>query len=491
MKRIISHIILLASMLMAGSAFAQVDRSHAPKADQPKDINLGDLQTITLDNGLDVFLVPKPGYGKFVFSMTINHPSFEEETHPELRSALSDMYYNSGSEHYTKSKRDSIINYFGAKSGVTLNGGFVIGLNENREELMDLYVDELLMPTADEAYIAGYIKKTEEKQAKKREGTTTARVEEKSVYSEVQGALLGSPTVEKTKKALPLVDYDLSKVTVSALNTFHDNRIVAARSTAILMGDFTEKEAVKFLNHYFGDWNAGEELAAEPLKAADAKYLESRQIYVVNKPSAVQSKIGLHWNLQGVRSYDENEMPLLVMNQILGGYTKSYLNQNLREEKGLCYFAMSNISTNAFGGTGFVRTTVRTEKTEIALESIILEMLRLKNRPVLDEDLRTAKNSLIGDYARSLSGTALQRYLSFSMVKNDFNLPDDYLKTYTTRIGQVTVEEVQAIANQCVKPNNCLVFIEGDVENIKKQGLESFGPVTYLDEDGEPYVFGK
>lgn len=487
MKTIKSVLALVLLTLSIVNLSAQVDRTKAPVADVPEDINLGDLKTITLDNGMEVFLVPKPGYGKFVFSMSIDQPTFIAEENPECRSALSNLYYHASTANYTQEEFDSITTFLGAKVAIHNNGGHVIALRENMDQLLTMFTDFLYHPIYDEEAIAEFVAKETEKQKKKLAGDV-----KKNTNSELNSPLnrlKDSLLIDEKENKVPVVseeDKDFSKVTPASVKAFHDTRLVASRTTAILMGDFSEKEARKVLNKYFAQWDAGEPFKQKAENKSNAKFLENRQIFVLENKGAVQSKISFHWSLGDLFPYSENDVPVVVMDQILGGYTRSYIYSNLREDKGLCYSAFSSVGSHASGGTGFIKTDVRTDVTALAIENIILEMLRIRNKKVSDDDLRIAKNSLIGAYARSLSGTAVQRFLGFSMVKSDYDLPDDYLKTYSTKIGAVTKEEVYEMANKYVKPNNCLIVVEGDIAGIKAQKLEQYGPVTYLDKDGKP-----
>jgi predicted Zn-dependent peptidase len=479
----ISILLLLQTTLLS----AQVDRSVEPEPDQPKEINLGDLKSIELENGLKVFLVPKPGYGKIAFSLTINQPDIKNDPQAELRNILSKIYYKNSSQNYTRQVGDSLIAFNGAKMGVTINGGYVIGLKENTNELLNLYTDRIFNPILNQDTIKALVEDSKTKLEKKK---NTQKNKREITKTRDFGVILmdslmndGSTNNDEYEKDL---NYDL--VTVSKLNAFQKERIVSNHSTAILIGDFTPKSAEKLLNKYFGTWQKGKELTKQKDKNNEAVFLKNRKIFVIDNPLAVQSSVSFNWNLGDAYQYFNDEVKLVVMNQILGGYTNSYIYTNLREDKGLCYFAISSISPTGAGGRGFAKVDVRTEKTDIAVENIIYEMLRIRNQTVSDKTLRMAKNSLIGAYARSLGGVALQRFLSFAMVKDDFNLPDDYLKTYPFKIGEVSREEVQEMALKYVKPNNCLILVKGNASELKGK-LEAYGPVEYYTEEGKKLDF--
>lgn len=479
----LKNILIITLTLLSLNTFAQVDRSHAPEANIPSDINLGDLKTVVLDNGLEVFLVPKPGYGKFAFSMTVSHPDFTDEVQSEVRQYVNKIYYTADGTKYTHEEADSIKEFAGAKVAATINGGFAIGLREDLDMLMDVYTDKLfdikMTQESIDSFIVNGVKDQEKLRLNPKKKKTSF-----SIVTHLKDSILNS-NAKSLKEPKSKLDYDYSLVTLESVNDFHKKRIVANHSTAILIGDFTEKSARKMLNKYFGDWQQGPDYHETEDIREEPGFIPTRQIAIVDKPEAVQSSISLHWNLGDSYSYTETTIPLMVMNQVLGGYTMSYIYNNLRDQKGLCYYAFSSICSGVNGGTGFVKTEVRTAKTSLAIENILYEMLRIRNQPVSEETLKMAQSSLIGKHARSLSGIALQQFLSFSMVKDDFDLPDDYLKTLSSKIGQVTAEQVAEMANKYVKPNTCLIIIEGDAKKLKEQGFDRFGATTYYNKDGK------
>ena len=127
-------------------------------------------------------------------------------------------------------------------------------------------------------------------------------------------------------------------------------------------------------------------------------------------------------------------------------------------------------------------------KSEIVIENILLEMLRIKNMDVSDKDLKIAKGSLIGKESRAMSGIATTPYISFSMVKDDYNLPDNYLQTRIPRIYNVSKKDIRTMAEKYIKPFECVISVNGNVREIKGK-LEKFGEVIYLDKDGKIFKF--
>ena len=110
-------------------------------------------------------------------------------------------------------------------------------------------------------------------------------------------------------------------------------------------------------------------------------------------------------------------------------------------------------------------------------------MLRLRNEDVEASDLKIAKNSLIGEYTRSLNPIAPIPYITFAMQKDVYGLPDDYLQNKVNRYYEVTIEDLKAMAQKYIDPFTCVITISGKVSELKGT-LEKFGEVLYYDQNG-------
>lgn len=451
---------------------AQTDRKNAPEADMPVPLNLGEMYSFQLENGLKVFLAEKKGYTRFTVSVNIEQLPLEDDNN-QLRSVLSQILMQKETAKYPAGVADSTVSYLGAQLAVTPTGGYIKGMKRDVDELFSIYSNILLEP----AFCQETIDSVGE-EYKNREARVSLRKKEFNLSSVLIDSLLMRR--DKTpRESDPYVQYSVDEV-----KEFYREKIVANNSLIVIIGDFSRKESEKLVRKYFGNWNQGEKLQVNRSVIEKKPELAKSKIFVIDNPDAVQSKISISWNLDDAYQYFEKEVELEVMNEIFGATAMSYLSQNLREDKGLCYFAVSNIGPSASGGTGFINTSVRNSETAYALENIFLEMLRIRNVMVSDKDLKAAKNSLAGSFARSISGASIIPYISFAMAKEEFNLPDDYLQTKISRIYRVTKEDVNKAAKRYIKPYSCVVMVQGKVADIKDT-LEKFGDVCYYTEDGK------
>ncbi|MCB2196935.1 MAG: insulinase family protein [Bacteroidetes bacterium] len=472
-------------LFTAFSVKAQIDRTHAPNPDSPKKLDVGVLIPIEMDNGLQVYLAPIKNYPKFTLSVNIEQPNIYDDERQEESGILTKAYYKKLSEKYPNGQIDSLVRLKGAMLSATTRGGTIKGMNRDIDVLLDLYTDLLFNPLIKEEYI-----EDKKEQYKKSQENKT---EQSSVFSDKQfvlerlvDSLLHGEAKEEEKKKEIIQNYD--NITIEVIEDFIQKRIVANNSVIVLIGDFSEKNTAKLMKKYFGKWQQGEPIEKEIELKSSKSAIEKRRIVVLDKPNAVQSKIRFQWILGDAYAYGEHAVKIEVLNEILGESQLSYLYKNLREDKGLCYFVGSSIVPDDNGGRASIWMSVRTDQTAYAIENILLEMLRIRNFDVSDHDLKVAKSSLIGEFTRSLSGIAPVPYISFAMIKETYNLPDDYLQTKVSKYYEVNTKDIREMAERYVKPFKNVLVITGKASELHGT-LEKFGEVTYLDEDGNELIF--
>jgi zinc protease len=165
---------------------------------------------------------------------------------------------------------------------------------------------------------------------------------------------------------------------------------------------------------------------------------------------------------------------------------QSRLNANIREEKGYSYGVSSGF---AFGkGPGAFRAggDIVGEKTDAALVEFMKELRGiLGERPVTDDELQTAKDSLIqrlpGTFA---SVTAINGALTTLWSQG---LADDYYQQYAKAVAAVTKADVMRVAKKYIEIDRLAIVIVGDRQSIEAPlKATNIAPIAYLDIEGAP-----
>src|SRR4030095_13089664 len=101
-------------------------------------------------------------------------------------------------------------------------------------------------------------------------------------------------------------------------------------------------------------------------------------------------------------------------------------------------------------GTFRVTAEVRTPVTGDSLKEFFYELDRIRKEPVLDKEIADAKSYLTGVFPIRLE---TQEGLTDQLLQiKMLNLPNDYLQTYRDRVQAVTVDEIQRVAREYLRP---------------------------------------
>ena len=149
----------------------------------------------------------------------------------------------------------------------------------------------------------------------------------------------------------------------------------------------------------------------------------------------------------GVRLFGRNDQrryALKLLSVMLGENMSSRLFQVVREKHGLAYAIQSGL--HLFAETGVLDITAGLDRgrTDKALDLIVREMVRMKDKPVGPAELKRAKEYAIGQIRLGLEGTTNQmmwigdNFLSYGR----FITPEVCI----ARLNEVTAEDVQRLA---------------------------------------------
>ncbi len=188
----------------------------------------------------------------------------------------------------------------------------------------------------------------------------------------------------------------------------------------------------------------------------------------------------------GIADTDPDYFKVQVMNFILGGGSfTSRITSKVRSDEGLAYNTGSRFTYHwGFPGTfaGYVQT--KSSTVGYAIELIRREMERIRQEPVKDSELDTAKNFYLESFADFFSTPA-------AIVRNFANLemqqkPLDYYNTYRQRIQAVDKAAVQEAARKYIHPEKLAILIVGNWNacNVASDKfpftLDKFGPIHHL-----------
>ncbi len=368
----------------ASNAF---DRTTVPTPGKTPDLRVPTWTKGTLANGADLIVSEKHDLPLVAFSITFLGGSNQFESSDRVGVAsLTASMLSEGTKTRNGEEISSALQLLGTSVGTTVgaeNGSIsFVSTTAKFASTLDILTDMLLNST----FPAEALERLRAQrlvaltQARAQPGAIAGRVFPRTLYGASHP--YGRFTTEQSLKAITRDD----------VVAFHNQYFQPGRALVTVVGDVTAAAAKPVIEKALAAWTkAGTRPAftyptvPTPLKTT---------IYLVDRPGAAQSSFAI--GIPGPLRNTPDFYAIQVMNTMLGGMFQSRLNANIREEKGYSYGVSSSF---AYGkGPGPFRTggEVVGDKTDAALVEFMKELKGIVGaRPVTDEELATAKDSLI------------------------------------------------------------------------------------------------
>jgi predicted Zn-dependent peptidase len=263
---------------------------------------------------------------------------------------------------------------------------------------------------------------------------------------------------------------------------FHDKYFQPGRAIITVVGDVTPAKVKASIEKGLAGWaKGGEKPSFDYPKLPE---LQTAKIYLVDKPGAAQSVVNI--GLPGPPRNTPDYFALQVLNTILGGQFQSRLNANIREQKGYSYGVNSGFNYGKGPGPFRAGGSIFSAKTDAALVEFMKELKGIvSEKPITDEEIKTAKESLIQSLPqRFSSGQATSGAITTLVVQG---LPDDYYQNYAKNVSAVTKEDLARVAKRYIDLEHLAIVIVGDRASVEGP-LKATGiaPITVLDIEGNP-----
>ena len=433
-------------------SWGQVDRSKAPEAGPAPELKIGTPTKLKLDNGLQVIVVENHRMPAVSWNMTLDYPPFLEVEKAGLTSIASDMM-SAGTETRTKAQIAEDVEFLGASFRANAKGFFASSLSKHTGDLLRIVSDAILNPTF-----------PEEELEKVKKQVSSGLANTPTSPGEIAGNLVSATNFGSLHPyGEVMTEETLENISRQDLVEYHKTYFRPNAAYLIVVGDITPDEAYAKANAHFGKWYRGD---IPYTRIMPAKFPTGNQVRFAAVDGAVQSTINITQPVPFPPGHPD-AAAIQLMNSILGGGAFSgRLMQNLREDKAFTYGARCSLSADPVTAQFIAYADVRSEVTDSALVEFMAEINRIRDEQVDSTELATAKAFLSGSFARSLEneGTVAR----FALNIERYDLPEDYYQTYLQRLDAVTVEDIQRVAKNMLKPNNLNICVVGSPDILDK-----------------------
>ncbi len=261
----------------------------------------------------------------------------------------------------------------------------------------------------------------------------------------------------------------VGKLTLEDVKAYYQKYYSPSGCKVMIVGNLTQQQLMpkmKFLNSWTGK---PVERAAEPTPPTIAKTM----IYFVDKKGAPQSEIRIG-NIAMPYDATGDYYKSSIMNFPFGASFNGRVNLLLREKRGFTYGARGAFNGGLWDGTFVMNAGVRANATDSALVDFMSEMKRYAEGGMTADELAFTKSSL--GQSDALKYEAPFQKASFLKRLLDYNLDGNYVKTQSSILQGITLEELNKMAKKKYNYNNVNILIVGDkatyLEKVKKLGYD-------------------
>lgn len=446
----------LTTVCILSTAVAQkssdLNRSVRPLPAPAPLIKLGEIKSFELPNGLKVFVVENDKAPTVAYSIVLNiHPALEGDA-AGLAAVTSDLI-TSGTKSRSKDQLDSDIDFIGASLSASTSGLSASALSKQNKKLLEILSDVILNPDFKQEELDKIKKQTASSLAQEKDDPDAISKNVQAVLNFGKNHPYGELTTEAS----------LDKITLEKCNAYYQTYFRPNVAYLAIVGDVKFSDIKPLIEKALGPWQKADVPSfIPPLPPIPTK----TTVAFVNKPRAVQSVIDVTYPVE-LKPNSEDLIKTKVLNNILGGGFSSRLFMNLREKHGYTYGSYSSLTNDELIGQFSAYAKVRNAVTDSSITEILSELKRIHNEKVPSEELEIIKSYLSGNFAISLEDPATVARFAINIER--YHLPKDYYANYLKNLAAVTVDDIFAVAQKYIRPDNATILVVGNEEEVAKK----------------------
>lgn len=246
---------------------------------------------------------------------------------------------------------------------------------------------------------------------------------------------------------------EIDNTSIERIKNVYSEIMNNSRKTIVVVGDIDEYTAENMLEKYMGKVLPSGDLESE-IEIPDNN---GQQYVEIIKDDAQQAQILQGWHVASINSEDYPK--LMLLNIILGASgLSSRLFLELREKKGLAYTVRTSYDVHLKKSVFSIYIGTEPSNIQTSIEGFNIEIDKIKNILISEEELRNAKNNLIGKQMFLTETNSQQANLMayYSIMGYDYN----YQSKLRELLNKVTPEEIMECAKKYFNDNYVIAVIK-------------------------------
>ena len=449
-----------------------IDRTVEPPYGDAPQLGAPDVWKGETENGIKIYGITDSELPLVRFSMVMEggHSLDTPET-AGTANMLAEVL-TKGTATKTPAELDNLFALLGADVSVEVyNESFEISgqtLARNFGDTIALIEEALLTPRWDE-------EEFELAKARTRDAIQASRAQPNAIATRAFNLVTYG---EDSMRALSTLGSEttVEGITLESLQAWHAANLSPHLTSVRIVGDVSEADVSEALTGLSTNWSRVEiDLPVSEMPDAP----ESSTVYFYDVPGSSQSVF--RFGYPAMKRTDEAFNRVRNMNYRLGGGGfASRLTQELREGKGYTYGIGSGFSGTEQVGVFNIGSGVRSNVT-LEAAALVRDIMRDYAETFTEQDLDVTKSFFTKSQARGLESLGAK----LNVISNiaDYGLPNDYAAQEVAEVEALTVDEVQALAQAFIRPDQMNYVIVGDAETQLERLAElGFGEPVLINE---------
>lgn len=327
------------------------------------------------------------------------------------------------------------IDQYGASLGIVAEADFLsihlVTLSRYFDKMLSLLRELLFEPTFPAHSLE--LLKNIKTQAIKVNNEKNNRVAQK----ELKAALFG----KRHPYGKYLTEEEVARIESDSLKSYYQQQLFAG--CEIFMSGQIEDAMIEVVKQHLQELSC-QKSTPSPSSLTKSITKVPTKIQRSTKKESMQSSIRIGKTL--FTKQHEDYIPMLFLNELLGGYWGSRLMQNIREEKGYTYGIFSSIVPFRHASCFLISTDVIQSFTQQALEEIYREINLLQKQAITPEELQKLKNYMLGTFLSEINDpfSLMEKFKAVYL----YGLSQDYYQQYYTTICNMDALTLMELANK-------------------------------------------
>ncbi len=422
-----------------------IDRTVSPEIKPFGNIAFPEPEIIQLDNNIPLYLLKGGDQDISRLDVLFSAGRFDEEK--ALAAQLCNMMLKEGAGGLSSQEIAEKLDFHGAwlQPSVTMHNSYVslYSLNKHFKPSLSIIAKMILSPEFPEKEFAIQTDRQLQQYKVEKEKVTTlaANVFAKQFFGAEH------PYGKTTREC------DFTEINISDLRRYYNLFYRPERCKIILSGQITD-DMIRLVNQVLGQNKSDSSQIITPQYTIKR---DENHVVFSEKSDSVQSAIRVGISL--VPRNHPDYPGLRILNTFLGGYFGSRLMSNIREDKGYTYGIGSSVVTLPESTYLSIATQTGTEYVKPLIDEIFVETERLQNELIRDEEMNIVRSYLSGELARLVDTPLSVADAYVPLIAN--SLPFDYYQNQQATIGNITPEQLQALAKKYFNRNDFYIAIAG------------------------------